>query len=399
MELLKSLVHHIRLLFSNEQTEKNGTVMGLFEITSKYHVNAKCGKQLYVHTYHVSDIGLFFSVSGSTTYPIVLNDYFLTWDMTLTYSDNCLEVCLNPKHKFNCLKHDGYVYSSWCTICTSKFPYIRYILTISYRSPGDRDNWTKKVDSKYWLPRSAKFQRSVGKCKMQFTEHEKSDALSVTCQFYVIEGVSSVYQERDAFEKPSSHFSSIFKSLWENRHFGDVTLIVSNNQFCAHKAVLAASSPVFQRMFESEMLGGTESTVEITDVEDTLVELMLKFLYLGPVEEVRNKAHELVYLADKYDITTMREMCLNVLRRKLTLENSVNTLILADRHNLQLLRSSTIRYIVKNVKVIRNRTDFPLLKAYPNLLYEILCEISESVTMKDAEGRYLKNENLLKNAA
>ncbi|XP_012273450.1 speckle-type POZ protein [Orussus abietinus] len=381
--------------------EKRDTVMNSFKELAEFLDDTKYERQLYAHTYSINDIGFILNKLGRTTYKIVLEENCsLTWELKLSCSSGYLEMHLLPQNTITrCRDHltlcCHFDYES-CMKCTSKFAFIRYIITISYRGPGGQDSWTKKIDSNFWMRYSESLFKDMTGYAVPFTEWKSSDVLTVTCKFYVIEEKQSARQERDPFQEPSQHISSVSKYLWKSRQFSDVTLVALNKQFHAHKAVLAANSPVFQKMFESEMQEVTRNTVKITDVEGTLVELMLKFLYLGPIDEVKNKAYELVYLADKYDIKTMKEMCQNVLHTKITPENSVNTLILADKHNLQLLRSSTIRYIVKNVKVIRNRPEFPLLKACPDLLYEILCESTESVTIKGADRHNLENENLPK---
>lgn len=71
--------------------------------------------------------------------------------------------------------------------------------------------------------------------------------------------------------------------------------------FKAHKAILAARSPVFAAMFEHAMEESRANRVEITDVEpDTLAEV-LRFIYTGRVVDLDNpnSAQDLLAAADK----------------------------------------------------------------------------------------------------
>ena len=54
--------------------------------------------------------------------------------------------------------------------------------------------------------------------------------------------------------------------LLESGLFSDVTLVVEGQEICAHKAILAAHSPVFKAMFEHKMSESLEGKVMIDDI-------------------------------------------------------------------------------------------------------------------------------------
>ncbi|XP_012283581.1 speckle-type POZ protein B-like [Orussus abietinus] len=314
----------------------------------------------------------------------------LKWQVLLDYDDTKEAIAVNAKSfgSKRCSKHaqGSYCYEtiSACKNCNTP-GFIYYTFTFSYRSLDGKLEWTKTIDSKNWLKFGEEFRMTLPNVQLMPTKIDSSsDVLTVTSKFYVVEEVNFTCQNReDLFPAPIQHVSTVSKYLWESQKLSDVILIVSEKKFHAHKAILAASSLVFQRMFDSEMREGIQNTVEITEVEHTLVDLMLQFLYLGPIENVQKNAYQLVYLADKYDIEPMKEMCQNVLYRDLIVENCVNTLILADTHNLQLLKSSTICYIAKNIELIINRSEYEKLMGYPILLSEILRENSKVIDNKN----------------
>ena len=79
-------------------------------------------------------------------------------------------------------------------------------------------------------------------------------------------------------------------------------------QFKAHKAILAARSPVFAAMFEHGMAECRANRVNITDVEPDILAEVLRFIYTGRVIGLDNSvmAQELLAAADK---VCLRRLC------------------------------------------------------------------------------------------
>lgn len=69
------------------------------------------------------------------------------------------------------------------------------------------------------------------------------------------------------------------QAMYRQRLFTDATIVVEGIALHAHRAVLAAASPVFERMFSSHMQEGKSQTIEMSDVAAETVELLLQFIY------------------------------------------------------------------------------------------------------------------------
>lgn len=75
--------------------------------------------------------------------------------------------------------------------------------------------------------------------------------------------------------------------LWESakdKQFTDFEFLVGDRVFPAHKGVVAARSPVFARMLKSDMLESRTHQVIIEDIEATIFEEFLYFLYTGQLK-------------------------------------------------------------------------------------------------------------------
>ena len=82
----------------------------------------------------------------------------------------------------------------------------------------------------------------------------------------------------------------------------DFTFIVKSidKEFKVHKSVLSARSPVFTKMFLSDMKEAADNKVEIKDVEPSSFEMFLQFIYCGKIpEDLQHYAIDLFVLADK----------------------------------------------------------------------------------------------------
>ena len=98
--------------------------------------------------------------------------------------------------------------------------------------------------------------------------------------------------------------------LWaaaKSKNSVDVEFVVKGKTFFAHKAILAARSPIFAAEFTKEQPVVADEgphQIHIDDVELSTVEQFLYFIYTG--ESIRTFANEeLLKLADQYQLKTL----------------------------------------------------------------------------------------------
>lgn len=117
------------------------------------------------------------------------------------------------------------------------------------------------------------------------------------------------------------HRAMLGSCLWEQRLFTDCTISVSGEHIKCHRAVLAYASPVFRRMFESDMREAAEQVVEMSDVEPQVVEAMLTFIYTGHVKLDEPQLVNLFCIADRYELETLMLAVLEPILRHVNSEN------------------------------------------------------------------------------
>jgi len=80
----------------------------------------------------------------------------------------------------------------------------------------------------------------------------------------------------------------------------DATLIVGGHEIKAHKAILAARSPVFFAMFEHESTReAQDGRVVIIDADVESIEQMLKYIYYGDISGIDGIEDKMLAVADK----------------------------------------------------------------------------------------------------
>ena len=114
-------------------------------------------------------------------------------------------------------------------------------------------------------------------------------------------GPQSVLQPLDQLESASRRANhDALGSLLTGGQFADVVLLVGGDQrVSAHKCILAAKSPVFAAMFQSDMREARDGEVRILDLSVETCQSLLRFIYTGEVQANECYTPELLEAADK----------------------------------------------------------------------------------------------------
>ncbi|XP_014235421.2 uncharacterized protein LOC106658114 [Trichogramma pretiosum] len=145
-------------------------------------------------------------------------------------------------------------------------------------------------------------------------------------------------------------------SLFLNQEFSDVKLITSDeNDIPAHKNILALASPVFRAMFTHDMLENKSHFVEITDTPYNVLVEMLRFIYTGDIVSTKvDIVLEILAVADKYQVDSLKIKCGKVLCDALTTDNAVKILMAAHKHQAKYLEDEAIKFITTQTQLLSN---------------------------------------------
>lgn len=110
--------------------------------------------------------------------------------------------------------------------------------------------------------------------------------------------------------------------MFEEDVLADFEICTSDRQLLkAHKAILAARSPVFHAMLRSDTQEAQIRSVKIMDFDSMVIRELLRFIYCDKVEGLRKVDRELVFAADKYQLDDLKKLCLDSITSTLDLDN------------------------------------------------------------------------------
>ncbi|XP_041361154.1 BTB/POZ domain-containing protein 2-like [Gigantopelta aegis] len=146
--------------------------------------------------------------------------------------------------------------------------------------------------------------------------------------------------------------------MLENKIACDVTFRVGPTReiIQAHKFMLISRSHVFATMFIGPM--AATGVVNIPDVDVTVFNLFLRFVYADDVTVKSDNVMYLLYLAIKYSTGKLEDVCLKFLNTFLNAKNVCTILEQAKFFNADGLRNTAIKYIMENGKSAMESSDF-----------------------------------------
>ncbi|KAF6988308.1 hypothetical protein CFC21_005871 [Triticum aestivum] len=131
------------------------------------------------------------------------------------------------------------------------------------------------------------------------------------------------------------------------------SFIVDSETFHAHRAVLAARSPVFRAELFGSMSEATISSIMMHDITPTTFKLMLRFIYADelPMEyehedSSTEKFQDLLAAADRYAPNRLKIICAQKLWEKVSVDTTATILAFAETYNCWELKKKRIDFFV-----------------------------------------------------
>lgn len=190
-----------------------------------------------------------------------------------------------------------------------------------------------------------------------------------------------------------------FEKMYCNKILTDVTLKVENKVFHSHKLILSTRSPVFRAMFEQDMLENQTGVVHLTDVDENVFAIFLKYIYTGycDSEQLHDEtALKLLLTAEKYQVDCLKKHCSAYLREVLTERNACDILNVADMVSDENLRGFAMDYMKRHAdKVLISESWKHLLKNNPSLAAEALSILSADIYALTRNGSKTSNQEFI----
>jgi hypothetical protein len=120
---------------------------------------------------------------------------------------------------------------------------------------------------------------------------------------YPLVGIDCYGMDRDVLND--------FAKYYNNAHLSDLTLVVGEEIYPAHRLILCRSSEVFDRML-SQKWHGDKREIELTEEPQcqTVFGQFLRFQYCNHVVLNSENALPILILADKYNVSGLKKICI-----------------------------------------------------------------------------------------
>ncbi|KAL6874011.1 hypothetical protein ACP4OV_014093 [Aristida adscensionis] len=209
----------------------------------------------------------------------------------------------------------------------------------------------------------------------------EDDAFTVECAITVITERPDA-ATADAL-MPSSGLQHQLGELLRTGTGADVTLVVSGEPFAAHRAVLAARSPVFMAEFFGHMKERSSPRVEIKDMEAAVFRAMLRFVYTDTAPELDREgddgdvfAQHLLAAAHRYGLDRLKLMCEDKLCDGAGVATAATILALAEQHGCSRLKARCVELVAGNLDGVMATEGYKhLMASCPSVMGDILMAV------------------------
>ncbi|CAO2202587.1 unnamed protein product [Urochloa humidicola] len=202
-------------------------------------------------------------------------------------------------------------------------------------------------------------------------------------------------------EAAVSDVASSLGRMLDSGDGSDVAFSVGGETFLAHRAVLAARSPVLRAELLGSMMEATMPTITLHDMEPETFKAMLRFMYTDTLDvggggcssspaAAADFLRGLLATADRYAVDTLKLVCVQKLFDNVSAENVAVTLGCAEVHGCPELKSRCLEFIVEDErnfrKVVLTQGYMEMIQSLPSLVEEIKSRV------EDRERRVLHEE-------
>ena len=159
----------------------------------------------------------------------------------------------------------------------------------------------------------------------------------------------------------SSHASSLLnemKKLRENSDLCDVTLCVEQEEFKAHRLVLAACSPYFNAMFTNQHLESSSSRVQLNGVEGGALGALIEFAYTSSLVICQETVQAIMAAANHLQVTDVVDACCNFLLDQIDVENCLGMAAFAEMLSCQQLQTTSWQFALDNFQEVCRTEEF-----------------------------------------
>ncbi|XP_070132383.1 kelch-like protein 9 isoform X1 [Drosophila bipectinata] len=143
----------------------------------------------------------------------------------------------------------------------------------------------------------------------------------------------------------------------------DVTLIVEDHRFKAHRVVLAASSDYFCAMFaDCAMIESRQEEINLYGITARAMSAILDFIYTSSLDLNADNIEEILAASTHFQVREVIERCTSFLDKKIEMDSCLAIAGMADIYGQMALSRRAYRFICANFEDFAGTSDFKEMK-------------------------------------
>lgn len=161
--------------------------------------------------------------------------------------------------------------------------------------------------------------------------------------------------------KPRDHFSDSFSRLSRLRkadQLCDISIVILDRVFRAHKVVLIASSPYFEAMFLSGLAESHKESVVLQDIEPEAFEAILNMMYDGKILITVGAVQDILCAASIFQLDHLRQACSDFMTKQLSPHNCLGIKMFAESHGCYGLMELARRHSLSRFTEVSRSEEF-----------------------------------------
>ena len=180
----------------------------------------------------------------------------------------------------------------------------------------------------------------------------------------------------------------------------DVTFVTSNNgRVTAHRAVVAAASPVLHAMLYGSMKESIDKEIVLPSVDTDTLECSLSFIYTGKLEVNSDNCYKILEAANYFNIDMLESRCVDFIVTLLSSENCCSIACFAAEKSIDSLLEKCNRYMKNSFFHISKIVCTPEFKHLPLQSIIEICNSSDiyikEIDLFLAIKEWVSNQSLL----
>ncbi|XP_065887530.1 BTB/POZ domain-containing protein 9-like isoform X3 [Dysidea avara] len=164
--------------------------------------------------------------------------------------------------------------------------------------------------------------------------------------------------------RASEWCNTTFSALLQDPSTHDVTFKTSDGgSVSAHRAIVAAGSPVFHAMLYGNTKEKNENEISLPVVDSYTLQQMLTFIYTGQVQTSCDDCLNLLHAAHYFDVSLLEIKCTEMIAASLDMHNYSKLATIASQQQFDFLHKQCLQFLETNISKIINFEEFNTLPA------------------------------------